>query len=132
MEIPKAKIKLLGKPYFNDGFIKEFIATIEKIAPNPDKYFLQLIQKDDKPTLEFGCKNGHILFDVTASSEKSTSFVVLFSAVNTLALSETQNATQFYGMSFAGKLFSYVAVTEDARKDLREYAEFLQMRLSSK
>jgi len=132
MDIPKNKIKSLGKPYFSAEFIKEFIASIERMTSNPEKCYLQLTQKDDRPTLAFGCKTGHMLFDATASSETERTATHPLSAVNSIVLAESKNLTQLQVVSGARVIINYTAATDDDRKDLREYAEFLQMSLSSK
>ena len=94
MELPKNKIELLGKPYFALDFIKAFIDIIELRAPNPEKYFLQVTQKENRPNMEFGCKAGQILLDVTASAEKTMTVVYQASSVASIILTGGQNLTQ--------------------------------------
>ena len=132
MDIPKSKIKSLGKPYFSEEFLKEFIATIERIAPNPDKYFLQLTQQKDKPIMEFGCKAGRILLNLAASSEAISTYVVLFSTVNAVVLRELPNSMRLWIITTSTARLNHIAVTDVSRDDLRKYAEFLQESLSSK
>ena len=129
MELPKDKIRLLGKPYFTPDFLQAFIAMIEGRAPNPDKYFFQVIQKENRPTMEFGCIAGQILLDVTASTEKTEIIVVKVSSVTSIIWIEEQNSTQLHALSPTQTGLSYTTVIEDSRKELKEYAEYLQMNM---
>jgi len=132
MELPKDKIELLGKPYFTPDFVKTFIAVIERRAPNPDKYFFQVIQKENRPTMEFGCIAGKILLDITASTENTTTIVEQVSSVTSIKWTEEQNSTQLHILALTRTGLSYTTVIEDSRKELREYAEYLQINLFGK
>ncbi|MHB8137548.1 MAG: hypothetical protein ACYDGO_04075 [Smithellaceae bacterium] len=129
MQIPKDKIELLGKPYFSSDVINKFIDAIERRAPNPEKYFLQVKQKENRPTLEFGCIAGKILLDITTSIENTSIIVIRFSEVGLVITLESNSSTELRITVTATEGIEYVAVGEESRKDLSEYAEYIQNKL---
>jgi hypothetical protein len=127
--ILKDKIEFLGKQYFSLDFITAFISNIDLLAPNPDKYFFQIVQKQELPTMEFGCIANKIIIDVTSSTDKTITAVMRTSSMTTIELTEDKNSTELrialptiYG-------FLYKAANDDSRKELRKYAEYLQINL---
>ncbi len=126
MEIPYDLIRRVARDYFEADFIESFIDIVKNRAANARKSFFQLIQKDNKPTLEFGCLCGQGIVDITASVDSTIVLVAPISALNIVILQESFNATNLrVETSFPQEIF-YLAVGEEYRKELREYGNFLQ------
>ena len=120
------QIRTIAKGYFDRDFIESFILTIDKYAKKSQKYFFQLTQKDNKPTLEFSCKTSIVIFDAVASVGEIFTTTVLLSSLNIMMLNESVNKTQLDIKILNNNGLFYIAVTDEYRKFLRDYADYLQ------
>jgi hypothetical protein len=126
MIMPYDLIRNKAKGYFETEFIESFIKVIEKWAVTSRIWFVQVVQKGDKPTLEFGCVTGEALFDATASIEKTETCIMPMSSLKYVSRQETGNSTHLRLTGEALSGFDYLAVTDEYRQQLRQYADFIE------
>lgn len=127
MNIPYDLIRDAAKSYFSADFVGSYINSIEKWVLNSQKWFFQVIQKNEKPTLEFGCITDRVMFDATASVERTDNTIVRLSSISIVAMEKTSYSTTLrIHIGSPNEAIYYTAVTEESRKQLCEYKDFIQ------
>jgi len=119
-------IRKTAMGYFDKAFVESFISAIEKWGEVSRKWFFQVIQKNNKPTLEFSCVTDHVVVDATASIGSMIVTAGRLSAFQSAIIAETNNSTELRLLIDISMTYNYLAVTEESRKQLREYTAFLE------
>lgn len=126
MNMPHELIRAKAKGYFEIEFIESYLKIIEKWAVNSRKWFFQVTQQGDKPTLEFGCITAGAVFDATTSVDDTITTIMLISSLKNVRRDETKNSTRLLLSCDSERGFNYSAVTEEYREQLRQYADFIE------
>jgi hypothetical protein len=127
MAILREDIEALTKSYFSESQLLDFLAIIKYWNDRSAKTFFQLAQKKDKPVIEYACLVNKAIYDITFAADQIGYGILPLREVKSVILNKDSSSTELIILASDTVRFFYKATTEQFRRDLEDFAQYMQM-----
>lgn len=122
-----------AQSYFEEKKIAAFLKFVEPWDSISKKAFFQITQQQNNPVLEYSCHVDKVLIDVTMLPNQLKHSIMVISSINLVLIQQSENSLELTIETNANSRgFSYIATTDQSKKELLDYGQYLQNILAGK
>src|SRR3972149_9714300 len=94
MAIFRETIEAFTKSYFSEAQLLDFLGIIQYWNERSVRTFFQLVQKNEKPVIEFACIVNRTIYDITYSTDRIGYGILPIEKVKTAILNRDGSSTE--------------------------------------